>query len=193
MTDQLGDITIRLQQWRAGSKEAENELFDLVMRRLLDLARYFMRGERKGHTLQSHDLVNEVYCRMVAAKHLEMRDRKHFFALVARAMRRYLIDYSRRRHGANFVPIQEIEELLPESGRDLDLAIDLDRHLEELAGVNPDWCTLVEMKVFLRLSDDETAEEMDLPLRTMQRMWRDARRWLFVRLGSGSAQQNAAP
>jgi DNA-directed RNA polymerase specialized sigma24 family protein len=41
---------------------------------------------------------------------------------------------------------------------------------------------LVEMKYFLGLTDEEAAEAMGLKLRSMQRMWSDARQWLFARL-----------
>ena len=51
----------------------------------------------------------------------------------------------------------------------------------------PDWSMLVEMKYFLGLTDEETAEAMNLKLRTMQRMWRDARKWLFAHVESAGA------
>jgi DNA-directed RNA polymerase specialized sigma24 family protein len=47
---------------------------------------------------------------------------------------------------------------------------------------------LVEVKYFLGLTDEEAAEALGLKLRTMQRMWREARQWLFERLESGNAQ-----
>ena len=46
------------------------------------------------------------------------------------------------------------------------------------------------MKFFLGLTDDEAAEAMGVKLRTMQRTWSDARKWLFTRMetGNGNAQ-----
>ena len=43
-------------------------------------------------------------------------------------------------------------------------------------------CTIVELKFFVGFSDQETAEALRLPLRTMQRQFGDARRWLFENL-----------
>src|SRR2546422_6721852 len=91
------DITDLLQRWRDGDRDAENDLFALVLPNLRRLAHYFMKGERKGHTLQATELVNQVYFKLVAAKDRDWRSRKHFFAIAARAMRRYLIDYARGR------------------------------------------------------------------------------------------------
>ena len=93
----MGDITHLLHQWRAGSREAENQLFTLVFPNLRRLAHYLMQRERKDHSLQATELVDELYFRLVAAKERDWQNRKHFFAIAARAMRRYLIDHARGR------------------------------------------------------------------------------------------------
>ena len=180
-----------LHKWRDGSREAENELFALVLPNLRRLARHFMRGERKGHTLQPTELVNQIYLRMVAAKDRDWQSRQHFYAIAARAMRRYLIDYARGRPDAEFVALEGLDRLLPASSAKVDQAIAVDRLLNELAQTKPDWCTLVEVKYFLGLTDEEAAETLGLKLRTMQRMWRDARQWLFEHMESRNAQQSA--
>lgn len=59
------DITGLLQLWREGDKDAENELFTVVMPKLRSLAAYLMKGERQGHTLQATELIDQVYFRMV--------------------------------------------------------------------------------------------------------------------------------
>ncbi len=81
-----------------------------------------------------------------------------------------------------FVALEGIENLLPASSAKLDLAVTIDRLLEQLAETKPEWCTLVEVKYFLGLTDEEAAEMLGLKIRTMQRMWRDARQWLFEQM-----------
>src|SRR5579859_499849 len=149
MPDETGDITLLLQQWREGSPTAENELFAIVMPNLRRLARHMMMRERKGHTLQATELVDQIYLRMVKAKNQDWRNRQHFFAIAARAMRRYLIDHARGRPNAQFVALEGIENLLPASSIKLDLAVTIDRLLDELGKTRPEWCTLVEVKYFL--------------------------------------------
>ena len=95
--EKTGDITHLLHKWREGSREAENELFTRVTPNLRRLARYLMKGERKGHSLQPTELVDQIYFRMVAAKDRDWRNRQHFYAIASRAMRRYLIDHARGR------------------------------------------------------------------------------------------------
>lgn len=91
----MGDVTQLLLKWREGDREAENELFTLVFPNLRRLAHYLMRGERKSHSLQATELVDQLYFRLVAAKDRDWQNRQYFFAIAGRAMRRYLIDYAR--------------------------------------------------------------------------------------------------
>ena len=182
MLPETGDITRLLHEWRTGSRDAENQLFELVMPNLRRLAHYLMRTERKDISLQPTELVNQVYFRLVNAKNRDWQNRQHFFAIAARAMRRYLIDHARGRPKADFIALEGIEELLPAGSLKTELALTVDQLLDELAKVEPEWCQVVEVKYFLGLTDEEAAEALGMKLRTMQRMWRDARRWLFERV-----------
>jgi RNA polymerase sigma factor (TIGR02999 family) len=188
MPDEAGDITLLLQEWQRGSQTAENDLFALVMPNLRRLAHYMMRRERRGHTLQPTELIDQVYFRLVAAKDRDWRNRQHFFAIAARAMRRYLIDYARGRPDAEIVALEGMQNLLPAQSAKLHLALSVDRLLNEMAAVKPEWCTIVEVKYFLGLNDDEAAETLGLKVRTMQRMWHEARQWLFERLEAENAR-----
>jgi RNA polymerase sigma factor (TIGR02999 family) len=186
----MGDITHLLQQWREGSREAENELFTLVTPNLRRLARYLMKGERKGHTMQATELVDQIYLRLVAAKDRDWRNRAHFFAIAGTAMRRYLIDYARGRPDAEMIPFEGMKSFLPAHSAKIDLAVTVDRLLTQLAETNPEWCRIVELKYFLGLTDEEAADALGMKLRTMQRMWLDARQWLFAHAEPDHAEQS---
>ena len=186
-----GEITQLLDRWRNGNRDAENELFALVLPNLRRLAHYLMKGERPGHTLQATELVNQIYFQLVAAKNRDWRNRSHFFAIAARAMRRYLIDHARGRPRAEFVALGGMEDILPADSIKMDVAISVDSLLDQLAQIKPEWCTLVEVKFFLGLTDEEAAEMLGMKLRSMQRIWRDAREWLFEHMESGRAKQSA--
>jgi len=186
-----GEITQLLCRWREGSRNAEDELFAIVLPRLRRLAHYLMKGERCDHSLQPTELVDQIYFRLVSAKDRDWRNRQHFFAIAARAMRRYLIDYARGRPDARFVALEGMQEILPAESAQADLAITVDRLLDQLAGTHPEWCRLVEVKFFLGLTDEEAADALGMKLRSMQRMWLDARRYLFQLVGSGNAQSSA--
>jgi RNA polymerase sigma factor (TIGR02999 family) len=192
MEEPMGDITLLLHRWRTGSREAENQLFALVLPNLRRLAHYLMQRERKDHSLQATELVDQIYFRMVAAKERDWQNRKHFFAIAARAMRRYLIDHARARPDGDFVALEGMKEFLPADSAKVDLAITVDELLDQLEKTKPEWCMLVEVKFFLGLTDEEAAETLGIKLRSMQRMWRDARQWLFERMESPNAGQSAA-
>ena len=188
----MGDITQLLQEWRDGSREAENELFTRVTPNLRRLAHYLMKGERKGHTMQATELVDQIYFRLVGAKDRDWRNRAHFFAIAGRAMRRYLIDYARGQPGAEIVALDGMRDFLPADSAKVDLAITVGRLLDKLAETKPEWCSLVELKYFLGLTDEEASEVLGVKLRTMQRMWLDARKWLFEQMGEDHGKQTAA-
>src|SRR5258708_35583687 len=109
----MGDITQLLHKWREGSREAENEIFALVLPNLRRLARYLMKGERKGHSLQPTELVDQVYFRLVAAKDRDWQNRRHFFAIAGRAVRRHLIDHSRGQRDWAFATLEGIQNRVP--------------------------------------------------------------------------------
>jgi len=177
-----GEITQLLQEWRAGSHEAEERLFELVLPELRHMAHRCMKGERRDHTLQPTELVDQIYFRLVAAKDQSWQNRAHFFAIAARAMRRFLIDYARARPGVTFLPMDRMAGHLPYRDSKIELALAVDSVLEDLAKDHSDLCSIVDLKFFLGLTDDETADVMGLSLRSTQRLWQDARRWLFDKL-----------
>lgn len=187
----MDDITQLLLRWREGSRDAEDELFALVVPNLRRLAHHLMKGERQGHTLQATELVDQAYLRLVHAKNQDWRNRGHFFAIAARVMRRQLIDHARGRGGAQFVALEGMSDFLPADSEKLDLAVTVDRLLDRLAATNPEWCRLVEVKYFLGLTDDEAAEVLGMKLRSMQRMWLEARRWLFEQSELKRAEKSA--
>jgi RNA polymerase sigma factor (TIGR02999 family) len=185
------DVTRLLHEWSAGNRTAENELFALVMPDLRRVAGYLIRGERKGHSLQATELVNQIYVRLVAARNQNWENRRHFFAIAGRAMRRHLIDHARARPEVDFTTLTG-EILIPPAGASLNLALTIDMLLDRMEQVDRNWCQVVEVKYFLGLTDEEAADALDISLRTLQRRWRDARQWLFERLGPENAHR-AAP
>jgi len=184
MEHDAGQITQMLQRWRDGSVQAERNLMDLVLPELLRRARYYLKGERKGISLQSGDLVNEAYIKLVAARDRDWQNRQHFFAFTARAMRWYLITRWRGRPKVEFIPHHGLQSVIPGIRPTPELVLAVDKLLDELKGYQPELCTLVELKFFLGLTDEQAAKALGWTLRTFQRRWQDARRWLFEKLGS---------
>jgi DNA-directed RNA polymerase specialized sigma24 family protein len=74
------DTTQLLRAWAAGDNEALRELTPRVYRELRRVAARLLQNERRGYSLQSADLVHEVYLRLVNTRELEWQHRAHFFA-----------------------------------------------------------------------------------------------------------------
>jgi RNA polymerase sigma factor (TIGR02999 family) len=190
MADKQDDITLLLHAWREGNVEAENQLFSLVIPDLRRIARLLMKREPPGHSMQATELVDQIYLRLVAAKDRDWQNRRHFYSIAARAMRRYLIDHARRRSHDDFVEVELIEDLLSKDDGSLEMALTVDNLLSQLAQIQPDLGQVVELKYFLGLTDVEVANVLGMNLRTMKRRWRDARLWLFDRISSGDGGPN---
>lgn len=178
------EVTKLLHAWAAGDRQVESRLFELVVPHMHALASHLMRRERADHSLQATALLNEAFLKLFAARERDWENRRHFFAVAARAMRRLLIDHARARPKGNKVAIEGMEALL--QGRDvqMDQAVTIDRLLDELSNSQPQWCSVVELKFFLGFTDEETAEALNISVRTMQRQYGDARKWLYDRLSS---------
>jgi RNA polymerase sigma-70 factor, ECF subfamily len=149
-----------------------------------------MRHERSGHTLETGALLNEAYLRLVESPEAGFKDRAYFFGACAQLMRRILVDSARQRHalrrGADVRPL-ELEEALVASyqlGPDL---VALDEALEVLAAVDPRRAKVVELRFFGGMSNQETAEVLDVSTEPVMRDWKLAKTWLRRELTRGHA------
>lgn len=178
------NVTVLLQAWSNGDREALDKLTPVVYQELRRLARHYMRGERSGHTLQTTALVNEAYLRLVDLKRMSWQDRAHFFAVSAQLMRRILVDHARRHNlkrgaGIQHVPLEDTAIVGGEHESDF---VTLDLALRELAAVDERKAQVVELRFFGGLSVEETAEVLKVSPITVMRDWSTARAWLYREL-----------
>ncbi len=179
------DLTQLLRRWRSGDSDAFDELFAVIYEELRSLAVGYLAGERGDHTLQATALVHEAYLRLARLDGLDTRDRSHFFAIAARAMRRILVDHARRhladkRPGSHKTEFQEHDLLPVTTPKEL---LRLHDALEQLEKTHPRASEVVEQRFFGGLSESEVAQALGLSRATVTREWRFARLWLFERLG----------
>ena len=184
------EVTRLLGLWSAGRAEALEELFPLVYDQLRALAGAFLRRERAGHTLQPTALVHEAYFRLTGRSQVSVRDRAHFFAVAAQAMRRILVDHARRQRAAkrvdpaDRVPLDEASPAV--AAADVDL-LALHEALDDLAQVNPRQGRVVELRYFGGMTTEETAEVLEVSTATVERDWQAARLWLHRQLARSPA------
>jgi RNA polymerase sigma-70 factor, ECF subfamily len=162
-----------------------------VYLRLHRLAERALRGERQEHTLRATALVHEAYLRLAAHALPDWQDRGHFFALVARMMRRILVDHARAQRAARrgdgrlrVVELDEIAEEVADAGADVLELIELDRALDALAQYDARKAQVVEFRCFLGFSVEETAALLAVSEPTVILDLRLARAWLSAHLGT---------
>lgn len=91
------DITALLARWREGDRNAENALMTAVYPLLRELAQMRLRRSGGDPTLSATELVNEAYARLARGDGVDYQNRAHFFAVAARAIRNFVVDYLRAR------------------------------------------------------------------------------------------------
>jgi RNA polymerase sigma-70 factor, ECF subfamily len=177
-----GEITELLLAWSGGEASALDKLIPLVYAELRRLAHRYMGHERAGHTLQTSELINEAYLRLVDANRVNWQDRAHFLAVAARAMRRVLVEYARsrgsQRRGAG-VPRLPLEAAVNLHARQSPDLVKLDDALTALAEEHPRRAQVIELRFFGGLSAEETAAVLVISEDTVLRDWRLARIWLL--------------
>jgi RNA polymerase sigma factor (TIGR02999 family) len=179
-------VTALLREWTGGSSAAMDELLPYVYDELRRRAARYLRHERINHTLQPTALVHEAYLKLVDQESVEWKDRGHFFAVAAQAMRRILVDHAkhknRAKRGGPEADLQlDAEFEVPTVENDIDIEA-LDAALSRLASFDPNQERLVELRYFAGLSLEETAKAMDISRATAAREWQMAKAWLHREL-----------
>ncbi len=178
-------VTRLLQRVRAGEESAETSLLDLVYDELRGVASAIFAGERAGHTLQPTAVVHEAWLKLES--HLDrVTDRVHFFAISSRAMRRILIDHSRRaRARGSKLERVTLSGKLGEAADGIDL-VDLSDLLDRLSNLNARHAQVVELRFLGGLTIPETAEVLGVSHGTVETDWVMARSWLRTQLDNRS-------
>jgi RNA polymerase sigma factor (TIGR02999 family) len=182
-----GAITKLLNAVRSGDDDDRQELAAVVHAELRRIAGRMMSSERPGHTLQATVLADDAYMDLVEGDQ-NWQNRAHFFASAANAMRRVLVDHSRRRsaekRGGSFVRVGDDADRLAAAIADPDTLLALDQALTRLAEKDPRQAQIVELRYFGGLTENEIAEIWNLSPRSVKREWSTARAWLFAELTS---------
>jgi RNA polymerase sigma factor (TIGR02999 family) len=181
--NRMRDITRMFHALEEGDVRPAHQLLPLVYKELRRLAAHKLSLESANQTLQPTALVHEAWLRLLKPGELvKFQNPEHFVAIAAEAMRRILVESARRKkrikHGGAMerVDLDEMEVALPLPEDDV---IVLDEALDRLAKVDQRSAEVVKLRFFAGLSQEEVAEELDVSLRTVERLWKFARAWLF--------------
>lgn len=178
----MSDITLILRRLEQGDPLAADELLPLVYDELRKLAAQKMARESPGQTLQATALVHEAWLRLGGDRQPEWRNRAHFFAAAAEAMRRILIENARRkkaaRHGGRGERV-DLDSLDLAAGMEDDQLLALHEALDRLAAHDAAKAELVKLRFFAGLTMEQAAKVLGISERTAKRHWAYARAWLY--------------
>jgi RNA polymerase sigma factor (TIGR02999 family) len=180
------DANALLAAVKDGDRSRVAELVDMVYQDLRRLAQQYMAQEKPGHTLQPTALVHEAFLKLIDQTRVDWRDRTHFFAVGAQAMRRILVNHAKSRGrvkrggGLRKLPL---DKALTVSLENDDEILAVDEALEKLAALDERQAMIVELRFFGGLNVEETAAVLEVSTRTIEREWAACRAWLRRELG----------
>ena len=164
--------------------EAQNteQLLPLVYAELRRLAAHKLASENPNQTLQPTALVHEAWLKLGGAQNGQWRNRNHFFAAAAEAIRRILTDNARRklrvRHGGGQQRV-ELEDCTTAAESEADHILAVSEALEKFAQLDPQRAELVKLRYFVGLTFEQAAEVLEISVPTAKRYWSFARAWLY--------------
>lgn len=168
-----------------GELGSTDDFLPLVYEELRRLAARRLARESREHTLQPTALVHEVWLRIVGTGDRTWRDRRHFLAAAAEAMRRILVDRARRRQAAKRgghperVALEDLHIVAPEED---DRLLAVNEVLDDFAALDPRKAELVKLRYFAGLSFEESAEALGIAVPTAKQWMAYARAWLKVEM-----------
>lgn len=176
-----GEITQLLRADRDGDPDARDRVFELLYSDLRRLAAHHLGGGAR--TLNATAVVHEVYVKLVRQTNGAWNDRAHFLLVASRAMRQVIIDAARefatQKRGGGVRP-ETLDENRIAAAEEADRLLEINEHLEALTQVNERLVRVVECRFFAGLTENETAEALELSISSVQRAWRQAKAVLQV-------------
>jgi RNA polymerase sigma factor (TIGR02999 family) len=164
---------------RPSPSDSLDRLTELAYQELRTIAhRHLSARDRDGATIETTALVHEAYLRLSTASPGAWRDQAHFRASASVAMRHILVDRARARethkHGGALTRVTLDDEAIA-CADDPDTLLAIDAALERLEELSPRLARVVELRFYGGLSESETATELGVTVRTVQRDWAKAR------------------
>jgi RNA polymerase sigma factor (TIGR02999 family) len=194
-SDDVTSVTQLLADLRAGRREAFDHMLPLVYEQLRRIARREL-AIRPSDTLSTTALVHELYLKLSRADRADWRNRAHFLGVAAVAMRHILVEGARRRTaekrgGTNrHVTLDDGLTIVNDGAESL---IEIHEALDHLATIDERLARVVECRFFGGMTEQETAEALNVTERTVRRDWVKARGLLYRELVEDDRPMRARP
>jgi RNA polymerase sigma factor (TIGR02999 family) len=191
--DDHTSITALLAELRAGRREAFDQIMPLVYQELRRTARRELSA-RPSDTLSTTALVHELYLKLVRSTDADWQSQAHFLGVAAIAMRHILVDHARRRiAGKRGGPqrVVTLDEALVASDSQAEMLLEIHDAIDHLATLDARLARVVECRFFGGMTEQQTAEALNITERTVRRDWVKARGLLYRALGADIVRDGA--
>jgi RNA polymerase sigma factor (TIGR02999 family) len=182
------DVVQILERVVQDDPQAAEKLLPMVYDELKRVAASKLADQPPGQTLQTTALVHEAYLRLISDGERSWKNRRHFFAAAAQAMRHILVDRARSkaamRHGSGQTRVNLDDVVIASASPEVQI-LSVDEALAELAAIDPAAAELVTLRFFAGFTLPQTAELLGISERTAGRLWVYARTWLHRRIQNG--------
>jgi RNA polymerase sigma factor (TIGR02999 family) len=178
-----------LAAWNADDPDS----LDSIVVRLYDVlherVRSALRSERNRHTLETTDLLHELYIKLREVKPQAHTSLDHFMRLAVRAVHNLLVDRARRARSrkrggdAHLVTLSHADFSIQDSGESSMLdVIRVHQALERIRELDDHMADHIEQRLFFGLTEAELVQVFRSNRTKVQREWRLAKRRLFREL-----------
>jgi RNA polymerase sigma factor (TIGR02999 family) len=177
-----------------GDPTTTDTLITEVYEQLRRLAGAYLKRDASEPMLEPAVLVNEAYLRLAGQPPDKWKNKEHFLAVAAMAMRKVLIDCARRRHtlkrgyGRSRVSLELVTRTGP---REVDI-LEVDNALRGLAAINERASCAVVLRFFAGLTHEQIASVQAVSRKTVVSDWSQARNWLADALAERPAPKPPA-
>jgi RNA polymerase sigma factor (TIGR02999 family) len=179
--DAAGDVTRLLHSYADGNADSFNELIGIIYQELKAIAGAQLRRSEVGRQFETTMLVHEAYEKLVKGQTQHASDRRHFFAIAARAMRQIVVDTYRAdralKRGAGLIPEALATNHLID-GNTPERLLHFDQAMARLEAESAELAELVDLSCFCGLPNPEIARLTDTNVRTIQRKLARAQAWI---------------
>lgn len=173
-------------------RDAEDSIYDFAYDRIADIARRRLAKERGNISFQPTELVNEAWLKL-HGNDTPIRNKEHFIALAAIAIRQVLIDHLRKRraekHGGKMgrvdLTLAVFEDQKQSEEHRIDL-LDLDAEFKRLESIDAARARAVELWLFGSMDYESIARVMDITVYRAKQLVKAGLAWLRSRLGTDS-------
>lgn len=177
-----------LTELRSSTNDSLDRVVALTYAELRAIAHRRLAGHGPAGTLATTALVHEAYLKLVDQSRAGWQDLAHFRAVASLAMRHILVDRARERSAVKRGgPVRRqvtLEDEAMAADDQPEALLQLDEALTRLAAQEPRLARVVDCRFFGGLTEQETADALDLTTRTVQRDWVKARVMLRLLLES---------